>query len=735
MAMTSHISDLYEFGACRLDVQRRVLTRDGHPVSLTPKTFELLLLLVQSQGRALSKQQLMSALWSDTFVDEANLSFQISALRKALGDGASQWVETIPKHGYRFAGDVIAIPAGGDDAAKSEALASASSHATDKVAHRPYVWPWIITMAVLIVIIAASWVVLLTRSTEEVRAKVPVTIPLTTDPGYETTPSFSPDGSQVAFAWSKESKPDYDIYVKLVGPGEPLQLTTDPARDLNPAWSPKGGLIAFERFTMFGKADLYVIPALGGAAEQRIASGVAVNAGYGSGPNSSIAWTPDGKWLAHWADDQRSGIWLFGVDNPDKRRLTDDGAGAAFSEDGRRMAYIRGVNTGVALYVLPLTAELTAAAPPTRVTPEVSFIRTVAWTPQGDGLVFSGSGHLGVPRLYKVTLAANHVDAVGEPELLPFGENGDAFSISSRTGSLVYSAYLRDTALLRLDLQEPDRPPVPVAVSTYDELTPDYSPDGLRIAFTSTRTGAEEIWVADADGSKARQVTTMNGPICSAPQWSPNGLKILFQSTGTATSRALYVVDPQTRVSERLTNGPNEDNQASWSRDGKMIYFLSTPPSRPDRQIWKMPSAGGRREQVTRQGGLFGIESIDQQYLYYAKAVGSDRAISIWRVLVNGGEEIPVVDGLNNPQSFAVARDGLYFTAGSVTWEGPRARDESIRKNTIDFFEFKTGRRRTILELDKSAWNGLALSPDERYLLYSVANSISRNLMLVDKIE
>jgi len=94
---------LYEFGTCRVDDTQRVLTREGQRVPLPPKTFELLLFLLRHPRRAFSKQELLSALWPDTFVEEANLSFQISTLRKALGDGAADWIETVPKHGYRFA--------------------------------------------------------------------------------------------------------------------------------------------------------------------------------------------------------------------------------------------------------------------------------------------------------------------------------------------------------------------------------------------------------------------------------------------------------------------------------------------------------------------------------------------------------------------------------------------------------------------------------------------------------
>ena len=108
--MRSPSNDLYEFGPCRLDAGQRVLTREHQRVPLPPKTFDLLLLLVRNPGRAFSKQELMTALWPDTFVEEANLSFQISTLRKALGDGASAWIETVPKHGYRFAADVVADP-------------------------------------------------------------------------------------------------------------------------------------------------------------------------------------------------------------------------------------------------------------------------------------------------------------------------------------------------------------------------------------------------------------------------------------------------------------------------------------------------------------------------------------------------------------------------------------------------------------------------------------------------
>jgi len=96
---------VYEFGKFRLDPADHLLMAEGNPVSLTPKAFETLLVLVQSGGRLMTKEELMKRVWPDSFVEEANLTVNISALRKALGDTAEgqQYIETVPKRGYRFA--------------------------------------------------------------------------------------------------------------------------------------------------------------------------------------------------------------------------------------------------------------------------------------------------------------------------------------------------------------------------------------------------------------------------------------------------------------------------------------------------------------------------------------------------------------------------------------------------------------------------------------------------------
>src|SRR5262245_36939488 len=106
--MQKQIRQLYEFGPFRLDVDERLLMRDGRMTPLPPKVFDTLLVLVENSGRVVSKDELMQSLWPDTFVEESNLTQNISQLRRALGDGAAgaQYIETIPKRGYRFVAGV-----------------------------------------------------------------------------------------------------------------------------------------------------------------------------------------------------------------------------------------------------------------------------------------------------------------------------------------------------------------------------------------------------------------------------------------------------------------------------------------------------------------------------------------------------------------------------------------------------------------------------------------------------
>jgi len=124
--MSEQAKHFYEFGRFRIDTAQRLLLRDLEVVALTPKVFEMLLTLVESGGEVVSKDSLMKKVWPDTFVEEGNLTQNISLLRKALGEGHSglQYIETVARRGYRFAAPVQDIWGSHSEAARGNGVAS-----------------------------------------------------------------------------------------------------------------------------------------------------------------------------------------------------------------------------------------------------------------------------------------------------------------------------------------------------------------------------------------------------------------------------------------------------------------------------------------------------------------------------------------------------------------------------------------------------------------------------------
>jgi len=170
-------------------------------------------------------------------------------------------------------------------------------------------------------------------------------VPLTSYPGREWFPAFSPDGKQVAFSWNGESQDNSDIYVQLIGSGRPLRLTNDPMQEFAPAWSPDGRHIAFLRELTQEKWGVFLVPPLGGP-ERKLAE---VSAGEVA--ESGVAWSPDSRWLVTSDRDSPEkplALFLVSVETGEKRRLTSppmslDGGdlSAAFSPDGRTLAFSR----------------------------------------------------------------------------------------------------------------------------------------------------------------------------------------------------------------------------------------------------------------------------------------------------------------------------------------------------------------------------------------------------------
>ena len=151
--------ELYEFGSFRIDPERQLLLRDGELIALAPKAFQLLLVLVRSGNQVVSKDELMKAVWPDTFVEETNLTRNIFILRKALGETElDPFIVTVPGQGYRFATAVHPV-------AEAEMCVAEVEHAKvrmqiEETSH----WQWIVAIAVLLAAGAGAWSIFRSRA-------------------------------------------------------------------------------------------------------------------------------------------------------------------------------------------------------------------------------------------------------------------------------------------------------------------------------------------------------------------------------------------------------------------------------------------------------------------------------------------------------------------------------------------------------------------------------------------
>ena len=150
----------------------------------------------------------------------------------------------------------------------------------------------------------------------------------------------------------------------------------------------------------------------------------------------------------------------------------------------------------------------------------------------------------------------------------------------SRSGRLVYSVNSVDLNLYLLDVDRPGSKPRIIASSTLIESYPQISPDGSLIAFASSQSGAQEIWLAGVDSSPPTRLTTLGGAAHS-PAWSPDGKRIAFSSL-VSGNRDVYVINANGGGLRRLTDDNFEQGRPMWSRDGRFLYYYSLRGGRSD---------------------------------------------------------------------------------------------------------------------------------------------------------
>ena len=518
----------------------------------------------------------------------------------------------------------------------------------------------------------------------------PVRFPATAD--AETYPSFSPDGKSLAYSARAGEGEAFHLYLRELSGRAAAVLTSGPASDIAPVWSPDGHTVAFLRVSDEG--GLCMTLAAGWAADPRRIAVCAVSGGEEALP--ALTWTPDGKSLiaAVPATNGAPALAVLPLDGSAPKPLTAppaDGTGdftPAVSPDGKRLAFIRTFGPQKSdIFVCSLSGEN-----PGRRTFDGNAIRGFAWTQDGRDLIYAGQ-RVGRWGLWRVSAGG------GTPREVRISGGAAEYPAIGRTGGLAYSENSSSPAIWRAEVVESGGRSSALIASSAAESAPAYSADGKSIAWVSTLSGAEEIWVGDASGGGRRQITKLAGAM--RPQrigWSPDGGRILFESS-TNGETALEVVPVSGGSPKRVATGASD---ASWSRDGKSIYYQSAA------QIFKVGADGTNARPLTdarRRSANTPEESVDGRFVYFWGWGGVNR------MPAEGGmeERVFTLDENSRWGGMYVTARGIYYLAAN------RAR----RGTAGYFYDFAAGTSSRVLQLPGVEPSGVSFSPDARFVVYS----------------
>lgn len=613
-----------EFGKFSLNLVEQQLLRNGQPVPLTPRMFDLLRVLVENAGHLVDKDRLLKEVWAGTIVEESNLTRGISVLRKALGETAAErYIETVPKRGYRFVAAVRADSSEPGTPVRDPDDGPDARHSISNVRG--------ILVAVLaaaaVVAIATAYVVLGTnaRSGGQIGAGSPVHRQLTFT-GRESTPALSPDGTRIAYV-SKES-PHRKVIVQDVAGGRHVEVFTAPEAGAL-RWSPDGSELMFWARGE-GTSGQYIAPVSGGGA-RKIATGFFVACWSPDGSTIALGLFVTGKilflsrlgevqrtiplhgtrewiWDLDWSrvhgrllivaddDQRRPSIWTIRPDGSEQRKVftgETEILGARWAPSGDAIYYFTRVNQTVSLYKVFVNPDRQAADG------EPMPLITGLETDEGFGISADGKRlvHARAPyysNLWLVEIADSDGDrrtrqtqlthgtaVVERPRVSPNG-NTIVFNMGSESRANLYTV--------------PATGGSPKQLTFFNAFSIDgaWSADGRSVAFASTEGGKARVWVVNADGSSPRPLSSSDMSESFDITWAP-GARILYQQAG---NRNFYVVDAQSRQERLLMKDGSVgwNGSAEYSPDGKKIAVSWN--RRPIRGVWLIDPADSRETLV-----------------------------------------------------------------------------------------------------------------------------------------
>jgi len=537
--------------------------------------------------------------------------------------------------------------------------------------------------------------------------------------GNEDDPAISPDGRWIAYIWDgEESSGGGDLYIQEIGSDVRRRLTRTPRREIGPEWSPDGKRIAYRRVVP-GSCEIAVIPVDGGPSQSILEREACGGLDY-------LSWSPDGEFLAFSdLENRRVTITLYSfadgslraVNEPSQIPRTPVDQYPSLSPDGKRLAVTRIQEGDIRAIILGLDGEELGSF-------VTGSMGRHVWSADGESLIF-------VRRRTHAGELQRLRPADGVVSNLPYGSI-ESLDPAVRGDRLAYTRWRFVTGLRRMDLEDGKVVPGSERVlvpSTSVDHSPEYSPDGSRLAFVSDRTGTEEVWVCDADGSAVRRLTSLDVHGTGSPRWSPDGEWIAFDSSvDTGYDTAILVVSSLGGEPRRLTSGTPVTRVPGWSADGRWVYFASRH-SLPLR-IWKAPFEGGEAVPVTTAEAFEPREALDGRTMFFAR---NTWALGLWTRDLETGREAPVeaLADAGYHRYWSLTRNALYFVAG----DGDPSDGAPFE---IKRYDLGSGLVTDVGTIDRplvDGPSGLTVAPDESSLVYATVELDDRDIMLVEGFE
>ena len=627
---------LYEFGPYRLDTAEQRLLRNGTAVPLTPKAFETLVALVERSGHLVEKDELIKAVWSDTFVEESNLTNNVYELRKVLGQGENGrgYIETVPKRGYRFAAAVTELPSAvlvverrsvtrvvterSEDEATNGGVAPAREAApivhpsARNVSNAARLPPVLLASAAIMVgalaVYVGYWLITRPPRVERTRAGVPfetMDISRLTTSGTITHAAISADGKYVASVvkdasgtslWVKHLHAPSNV--RIAGPAVTEYISVTFAPGLSSVY-----YIALDHDK--GESTLYRVPVLGGTSD------IVANDVY------PIGFSPSGKQIAFLRmRGSDSTLVVADADGSNQHvvatRQKPDFFGLewnppAWSPDGTTIACPVSLNDERGSYETIIGVSLADGTQTPLSAQRWSHVGQAMWLPDGSGLLASASERSGAPmQVWHIPLRDG-----GATRVTHDLNNYRSLSVT-RDVSRLAAVQVQEvsTVWVAPRLDAPSARQIRSEIGTLEALA--WTHDGRLVYRSSAGGQGADIWIMDADGSNAKQLTVGAG-VAHGLTVTPDGRYIIFSSDATGRFN-LWRVDTDGGDLRQLTDG-NGEFYPQCAPDGRWVVYQS---ELIDPRVWKVATDGGQPVQLTTTRAARPAVSPDGRMIAYS---------------------------------------------------------------------------------------------------------------------